>query len=331
MQFAKSIAFFIPHLGCPHKCTFCDQRTISHTFKLPDRASIVKGVETAMEQGNGQDYEIAYFGGSFTCMSRDLMRYYLEIAADLIARYGLRGVRISTRPDGINEDILYYLKKYNVTTIELGAQSMNNGVLKTSSRGHTAEDTERASELIQDYGINLVLQMMAGMPGDTPDGTLETAKAIAELHPGAVRIYPLLVIKGTELEKQYEHGTYTPLSLEEAVSLSMTLVRYFKDRHIPIIKLGLHSEQELENGRSLAAGPYHPAFRELVEGRLLREEMENKGIRDGAVVLCNPKDVSKVKGHRGENERYFIDKYGVHFKCRPSVEIARGKIEIEQA
>ena len=226
----NAISIFIPHLGCPHTCTFCNQRAISLKTKAPTKkeieVQIEKAVTTAKDTSN---FEIAYFGGSFTCLNRDIMLYYLEIAYSLIKKFNLHGIRISTRPDGIDNEILTILKQFKVTTIELGAQSLNDKVLELSERGHTSKDTAYASGLIKDFGFDLVLQMMVGMPGDTKQGVIETAEKIISLRPNAVRIYPLLVIKDTTLERLYRSGDFTPLTLDEAIDISAELMKIFKN------------------------------------------------------------------------------------------------------
>lgn len=242
----------------------------------------MSAIETALIslKENSIHSEIAFFGGSFTAIDRDDMISLLDATSPFIDRF--QGIRISTRPDCIDDEILALLKKYRVTTIELGAQSMSDEVLAANDRGHTAGDVRRASEMIKNYGFDLGLQMMTGLYKSTPDSDLQTANEFISLQPSCVRIYPTIVMRGTRLGDLYESGDYQPQTLEEAVAQCSRLIRLFEENDVRVIRVGLHDSQSLKENR--LAGPYHPAFKELCESRIML---------DKAVSLLRQKDSGK--------------------------------------
>jgi histone acetyltransferase (RNA polymerase elongator complex component) len=276
---------------------------ISGTAKPPTPEDARQIAKDAVGQA-GKDAEIAFFGGSFTAMGRAYMVSLLEAVQEFIEDGSYAGIRISTRPDAIDEDVLATLKRYHVTDIELGAQSMCDEVLLANMRGHSAEDTKKAAKLIKEWGFGLGLQMMTGLYCDTEDTTVHTAQAIAALSPNTVRIYPVLVLRGTALERLYRSAEYTPLTINEAVERCAGLLELFQEKGIPVIRLGLHDSPELKS--NLVAGPYHPAFRELCESRLMLREaigqIEANGIPKGDIKLyVSPRCVSKMIGQKREN------------------------------
>lgn len=295
-----TIPIFVPELACPNRCVFCNQHSISGCQKQPEpeevREIILQHLKTIPDMDS--HIEIGFFGGSFTGIEPELQEKYLAVAnaflvpgsvwprlvpasggADIrwpggadsyreeTTKYHKRihGIRLSTRPDYINPEALNLLKRYGVTTIELGAQSLDDSVLKLSGRGHTVADVENASTLILASGFKLGLQMMTGLPGDTPETTLMTARRFIELGASCTRIYPTLVIRGTELEKRWCSGKYQPQSLDEAVEISARLLEIFHDGGVEVIRVGLHPSEGLLDGSEMLAGPFHPSFRELVE------------------------------------------------------------------
>lgn len=307
MKTHANIAIFIPHQGCPHTCTFCDQRAISGRQKAPTPQEVAKILDRALEQMGEQftQAEIAFFGGSFTAIDSQYRRALLQAVQPYRPRF--RGIRLSTRPDAISGEILAELKEFGVTAIELGAQSMDDRVLSLAQRGHTAADVERASRLIREAGVSLGLQMMTGLPGDTPEGSLETARRLAALQPDTMRIYPALTLKGTELARLYRERKYQPLTLEETVELCARLLLYFEERNIPVIRLGLHQETELQE--RLVAGPYHPALRELCEGKILLaaalEQLVWRKAAPGPITLyVAPGSQSKMAGQNRRNLKH---------------------------
>ncbi len=296
----SNIAFFIPHLGCPHRCSFCNQRSISGQTAAPTAAEITVTCQQAWEKlpvERRRDIEIAFFGGSFTAIPRVYQEELLEAAAPFCEKDGFAGIRFSTRPDCISEAILDFLKKYPISAIELGVQSMDDTVLARNGRGHTAEQAVEASALIRAYGFSLGLQMMTGLYGDCKERTYETAEKIISCRPDTVRIYPTVVIRGTELAKLYEAGDYHPPTVADSVPLVADLMERFRKENIRVIRVGLHASRELE--RELLAGAYHPAFRELCEGeiyyRLAMELLRRCGKRDVTLWVA-PGEVSKLVG-----------------------------------
>lgn len=298
-----NIALFIPHNGCPHQCAFCNQRTISGAVRQPTAEDVRAAVATALASPHfdGAHAEIAFFGGSFTAIDRSYMAELLEAAHEFVANGSVAGIRISTRPDAIDEAILAILKRYGVTAIELGAQSMRNEVLAMNRRGHTAQDVVKASRLIREAGFSLGLQMMTGLYGDDNHGARMTARELAKLRPDTVRIYPTVVLEGTELADRMRAGEYTPQGVEAAAELCAGLLRFFEERGIRVIKLGLHASDGVAG--NMVGGAYHPAFRELCEGmlyyRLMRSALREKCPDGGdCTVYVAKAAVSKAVGQK---------------------------------
>lgn len=302
-----NVALFVPHIGCPHACSFCNQRTISGETEAPTPEDVRRACEIAVksQKCNPEESEIAFFGGSFTAIERDYMRALLAAALPYIKGGFFRGVRISTRPDCIDRDILEELKIYGVTTIELGAQSMCDAVLAANLRGHTAEDVRRASELIREAGFSLGLQMMTGLYKSTDVLDVQTAKELIALQPDCARIYPTVVLRGTRLAALYKDGDYVPQTLETAVPLCAKLLLLFHEAGIPVIRLGLHSGGNVEEG--YLAGAYHPAFRELCEGEIylqkMRAELQGFPKDRDCLIEVPEKSLSKAKGQQKRNEK----------------------------
>ena len=305
MKRHANLAFFVPHLGCPHQCVFCDQKSISGQQKAPTAEEVTKTCSRFLP-GNGSETEIAFFGGSFTAIDRALMTELLEAAYPFVREGRVSGIRISTRPDAIDGEILDILKNYGVTSVELGAQSMSDEVLRLNGRGHDSESVVSASGLIKEAGFSLGLQMMVGMYGaaDPASEAGYTARRLADLGPDTVRIYPTIVVEGTALAALCRAGRYVPLELEQAVDITASLIEMFRSRDIDVIRTGLHYEESLVD--SMIAGPYHPAFGELCESRIFRNAMEIQ-LREGdnAEVRCEPRLLSQVTGQKKSNIEYF--------------------------
>lgn len=301
-----NVALFVPNNGCPHRCSFCNQRTITGALTQPTPTDVVSAAETARASLGERTREaaIAFFGGSFTALDRSYMISLLDAALPYVKDGTFSGIRLSTRPDAVDTGILRLLKSYGVTAIELGAQSMDDHVLECNGRGHTAAQVVEASERIKDYGFTLGLQMMTGLYGDTPEGVLRTARRIAALQPQTVRIYPTIIMRGTELGEKYRNGEFRTLGLTETVALCARLLDFFEDSGISVIRLGLHASRALE--RDMLSGPYHPALRELCESRRLLSRM-TAALRDGSVpkgkilVSVHPRTVSALIGQRRAN------------------------------
>ncbi len=299
----ENVALFVPHAGCPHQCSFCNQRHISGTVQPLTKTDVQNACNRALETSHvdADCREIAFFGGSFTAIEKTQMIELLEAAYPFVRDGSFSGIRVSTRPDAIDREILSILCRYGVSTVELGAQSMVDAVLAENRRGHTAQDVCDASVLIKESGLQLGLQMMTGLPADTEDGARYTARELAALSPDFVRIYPTLVIDHTPLAARYRAGTYLPQTIEQAIDLCAELLNFFEqERGIPVIRLGLHGDATVEE--HCLAGPFHPAFRERCESRLLLQKITAyfqppcKG-----TVTVHPCMVSKVIGQKREN------------------------------
>ncbi len=317
-----NIPIFVPHEGCPFDCTFCNQRRItgSDTSMTEDEVknTIEKYLETLPK--TNRSIEVAFFGGSFTGISPKKQIAFLEIAHKFIMSSKIDGIRLSTRPDYISPEILDRLEKYGVTAIELGVQSMDDEVLKLSGRGHTKQDVIKAVKLIRQYPFKLGLQMMTGLPGDTFQKSVNTAKEIITLKPDFVRIYPTLVLKDTYLEKMYMKGDYKPQSLDEAVTLLKTLLPIFYKSNIDIIRVALAVTDEISPNGSVVAGPFHSAMRELAEGEIYFDEIcklldSDNQIRNVSVI---PEDISKAIGNGKKNMKRIKEKYGFEIKIKPN-------------
>jgi len=303
-----NIPIFIPHFGCPNDCVFCNQRKISGKNQLDQldeiRTFIIDSIETI---GCRKDVEIAFFGGSFTGLDRNVQKAYLELAREMVLKYELKGIRMSTRPDYIDEGVMNFLSAYPVTSIELGVQSMDEEVLKASKRNHRVEDVWHAVHVIKKYPISLGLQMMLGLPGDTPDKSMETAKKLVSMEPDTVRIYPTLVIKETELEALYYRKLYRPMELKEAIELCGDILECFNNHQIQVIRVGLQANDGL-NSDHLIAGPYHPAFKELVMDDLVyRRVMETikKNRLSKTTIYSNHRMYPRCIGHKQLNRKKF--------------------------
>jgi histone acetyltransferase (RNA polymerase elongator complex component) len=255
------IPFFIPHKGCTHKCVFCDQKRITGE-DAPRAEDVPEKIEKYLSTmpGTGAHIEIGFFGGSFTGLSLEAQEKFLKPVKTFLDKGRVQGIRLSTRPDLIDEKTVLFLKKQGVSCIELGVQSMSDKVLSASKRGHTAKDTEQASRVILAEGLMLGHQMMLGLPSSGPDEELYTAERISELGAGQVRIYPVVVIRGTELADLWLGGKYVPLEEEEAVKRAARLILFFESKGVKVIRCGLHPSEGLISGEECLAGPFHPAF-----------------------------------------------------------------------
>lgn len=323
-----NVSLFVPHLGCPNDCIFCNQKTISGKNEPLKKEDILSAVNTAIKGSyDKENSEIAFFGGSFTAIERELMISYLEAVKPYIGTY-FKGIRISTRPDCINEEILEILKSYGVTSIELGAQSMCEDVLIKNNRGHVPKDTEKAASLIKKSGFSLGLQMMTGLYGSDVERDRYTARKFVEMKPDTVRIYPTVVLEDTCLAVLFRNGEYKPPLLADSVKLCAELLMLFNENGIRVIRLGLHSGGNVEEG--FVAGVYHPAFRELCENEIYKNIIENKlaGCPDGEYTLAvPPSDISKAGGHKRSNIIYFGEK-GKKIRLVPDEHIKQYDVKI---
>lgn len=242
------IPIFVPHLGCPNDCIFCNQKSISGESKQVTKEDVRRIIEEHLKYvKENSKVEIAFFGGSFTGIDEEKQNELLRTACEYIKQGKAESIRISTRPDYIDKSILKRLKKYKVKTIELGVQSANDYILKKAGRGHTFEDVKKASKLIRLYGFYLGHQMMVGLPESTHLDEINTAKQLIKLKPKMVRIYPVLVIKNTKLEKDYEEGKYKALTVVQAVETCKELVKLFAKKNIEVIRIGLQPTDTITN------------------------------------------------------------------------------------
>ncbi len=326
------IPIFIPHAGCPHQCVFCDQKRITGNEQPPAPTTLPETIRSFLQSGNNdQSPEVAFFGGTFTALPRDLQLDYLQAVTPFIRAGTISNIRISTRPDGITETSLALLREHHVTIVELGVQSFDDEVLRRSGRGHRADDTAAAANLLRDCGFSVGFQLMPGLPGDTMDRFRFTISRTLDLKPDFVRLYPALVIKGTALEKMFLAGHYAPLSLEQALSWCKEAIRDLRRASIPVIRAGLQSTGELKAAGTIVAGPYHPAFRQKVDSALLLEAMELalEAVRDqgSAVLRVNPRDLSTAVGEKRCNIRELKQRLGFEqIRFLPDPLIERGTV-----
>ncbi len=315
-----NLPIFIPHRGCPHDCVFCNQKKITGVdtdITADDVRDMIKEFLSTIQSDN-VSVEVAFFGGSFTGLELETQERVLAVATEFFPR--VSGIRLSTRPDYINDEVLDLLVKYNVTTIELGVQSSNDEVLRLNNRGHSFDDVKDASEKIRSRGISLGHQMMLGMYGSDAQKDIQTVKDIIALQPDCVRIYPVVTLRDTKLQRFYENGEYQPYTVDKAAELAKEAVCMFRENRIDVIRVGLHSSEELDRGDSVIAGPYHQAFGELVESLCFRDvieqEIEEKNLRNCVFeFVCQQNDISKVVGHKRMNKEYFMKKYNVQLKA----------------
>lgn len=299
-----NIPIFIPHLGCPHQCVFCNQHSISGCAGFDER-EVPRQIDAALRTiPEGTETEIAFFGGSFTGIDRDLMLRLLELSAGYADRGRVSSIRLSTRPDLIDREILGVLRRYPVRTVELGLQSMDDRVLLASRRGHTAAQAERACREVVSAGFSLVGQMMIGLPDSTPESERQTAEFICRAGAEAARIYPTVVFAGTHLAELTESGAYVPLSVPDAVSRSADVLERFLARSVHVLRIGLCASESLTSPDMAMAGPNHPALGELVWNevcyRRLYQCLQSAGLLGQAVELTVPdREMSKIVGqHR---------------------------------
>lgn len=309
----SNISVFVPHVGCPHKCSFCDQRTISGAQSLPCGRDVREVCEQALrEVRSPENTEIAFFGGSFTAIPRDYMLELLEAAKEYVGEGKFMGIRCSTRPDCISAEVLELLKGFGVTAIELGAQSMKDEVLEANERGHTAQDVVNASRLIREHGFELGLQMMTGLYKSSLADDMDTARKIADLAPDTVRIYPVAVLRGTRLGQLYLSGEYAPVPFDEMVEVCADIMKLFTDKGIRVIKCGLHASEFVE--QDMVAGYYHPAFRELCEAAIYRSiildaiEKELPDCRGKVTAEVSSRCISKAVGQKRANIEFFRER-----------------------
>ena len=332
----RIIPIFIPHLGCPHDCSFCNQKNITGQINIPTENDIKKTIKNYIQTiqapwetfGRGA-FEIAFYGGSFTGLDPSLQVKFLAAALNAVEENheasfqgnhetqfrgnhetqfrgnyeaSFLGIRVSTRPDYINDDILKLLNNYHVKTIELGVQSLDDYVLEKNGRGHTRQDVFHAVGLIKNHHFKLGIQTMTGLYRDTYNKAIDTANTVVSLKPDFVRIYPTLVIEGTYLAKLYRDGLYEPESMEEAVGLCADLMEIYAENNIPVIRAGLCPTEDLASDRKVLAGPFHPAFKQLAVSRIFF----NKILAHINAFLTFAKSHASIPSAKNENYQIII-------------------------
>ena len=319
-----NISVFVPHIGCPNQCSFCNQNTITGEKVSPTSKDVEMAVKAAASHPSysPENTELAFFGGSFTAIEKNYMCELLKVGYTFVKNGTVSGIRISTRPDAITPEILTLLKEKGVTAIELGCQSLDDEVLRLNHRGHTASDVEKASRLIKQYGFSLGLQMMTGLYGDTDEKALLTAKKIIEMSADTVRIYPTLLLKDTYLYSLYQKGEYAPQTVEQAVELVAELLTLFEQANIRVFRVGLHTVEV----DGFVAGPWHPAFGELCKSRVLLKKalklIKDKSIPRGSIEITVPKaQISAMVGQKRGNIEA-LEKLGYKAKITQGEELS---------
>ncbi|MFA6878285.1 MAG: radical SAM protein [Fusobacterium sp.] len=300
-----NIPVFISHFGCPNACVFCNQVKINGRETDVTNEDLENILEYYLKILPEDSYkEVAFFGGTFTGISLGRQKEYLEVVKKYLDKGLVQGIRLSTRPDYINKEVMDQLQDYKVTTIELGVQSFDQNVLEKSARYYKMEVVYKSCEMIKDYGINLGIQIMPGLPGSTFETDFESAKKVVEINPLNVRVYPTLIIKDTELENMYHSGEYKVLSMEEAIKRCRKICALIELNGIKLIRVGLQPSEDLRNGGVSVEGAFHPAFKELVDGEIYFSFLEKikKTEKYLNVEVCE-KNVSKVIGINKRNKK----------------------------
>jgi histone acetyltransferase (RNA polymerase elongator complex component) len=318
----KIYPVFIPHAGCPHRCLFCAQDRIASQSAVPRAAEVAAWLEQILPpQGDG---EIAFYGGTFSLLPVSRQEEYLAVAKPPVADGRVGGIRISTRPDALDANCLKRLKAAGVTTIEIGCQSFNAAVLMAANRGHTASECLSAIRRCRQAGVSVGVQLMPGLPGGDQQEALQSLRQALELKPTFVRIYPAVVIAGTGLAELWKTGCYQPWTLDQAVDICADMLQICHFAEMPVIRLGLQHDEYLQD--NVLAGPYHPAFGQLVRSRLWRRALSNLGSPAQPLVV-NPADLSDALGHRGEN-RAWLAQHGNLVRLSSDREVERGFLRI---
>jgi histone acetyltransferase (RNA polymerase elongator complex component) len=303
------IPVFIPHAGCPHRCIFCNQNTVTgNQNRIPSNDELNEIISTFLNyKGKKRGrVQISFYGGNFLGLDADKIDQLLNIASKYVENGVAESIRFSTRPDTVDTEKLDLIRKFPVSTIELGVQSMNDDVLELAGRGHSSSDTKNSVALLKKRNYEIGLQMMIGLPGDDEKGSVSTARLISGLSPDFVRIYPAVVLSGSRLAVMYKNGEYAPLSLDEAVAIAKKCFLIFRENNIKVIRMGLQATEELKEGVSVIAGPYHPAFGHLVYSEIFLDKaldiLEKESLPPEEInIRVHPKSVSKLRGLKNSN------------------------------
>jgi histone acetyltransferase (RNA polymerase elongator complex component) len=313
------IPVFLPHIGCPHQCAFCNQSTItSIKGKIPSPEKLQEIVNNYLKY-KGKDrglVQIAFFGGNFLGLRAADIESWLQEAGKFVTAGSVDSLRFSTRPDTINNEILNIINPFPVSTIELGVQSMDDHVLAMSKRGHTSADTKKAVRLLKEQNYEIGLQMMVGLPGDDETNAQLTGRRLVDMSPDFVRIYPTVVLAGSLLAKWYQNGKYAPIPLEQCISLVKNLYLLFRENDIKVIRMGLQASEDLEKGSEILAGPYHSAFGHLVFSRIFLDMattiLESEvSVRDEVCIKVHSRSISKMRGLKNINIEILKRKFNI--------------------
>lgn len=325
------IPVFISHQGCPHQCVFCNQDRIAGKYEEVFADDVRKIIDEYLETINskGSTIEVSFFGGTFTAIDVNKQKELLEVAREYKQKGLIHKIRLSTRPDAILPYILGYLKEYKVDIIELGVQSLDDEVLRKAGRGHSVNDVIVASKLIKEAGFTLGHQIMPGLPGDSFEIDIETTKKSIEMKPDICRIYPSLVIKDTPMEDMYNRGDYVPYSLDEAVYISGEMLKLYNEAKIKVIRIGLQPTDTITTGKDIVDGPFHPAFRELVEGHLICETLDKKCPKEKDIIVeINEKDISKLYTNKKQYFKRFLDNRDGKVYVNTNNKVKKGRIKL---
>lgn len=324
------IPLFIPHLGCPHQCIFCNQVRITGRSTSVEADEIKKTIDSYIESGSSDRFwEAAFYGGSFTALPVPVIESLLMPAFKALKQGKIHAIRLSTRPDCINEDILQLLSTYGVTTVELGVQSLDNNILLTAERGHTAEDVVHAVSLLKKHHFIVGLQFMIGLPGEDYASLRSTARKGVALKPDFIRIYPVLALKGTVLGQMIAQKAYRPVSIHEAVVKAAFLKRWYNRHHIKVIRIGLQATEELNMGDAILGGPYHPAMGEMVDQYIAMHQIKLFIIHaEHAEIICSPRDRSKIMGQHRKSWIQYEQLVKKSIICREELSLPQGIVHV---
>ena len=313
---------FIPHAGCPHRCLFCAQDKSTSQSVVPEAEEVDGWLENVLPlHGDG---EVAFYGGTFSLLPLDLQDRYLTTAGRFVASGRVAGIRVSTRPDALDDISIARLKSSGVTTVEIGCQSFSESVLIAAGPGHAATDNLSAVQRCQNAGFQVGVQLMPGLPGSSSGEALTSLRQALALKPAFVRIYPTVVIEGTKLADLWKSGDYHPWTLDEAVNVCADMLLLCRQVGMPVIRLGLQRDPQLEE--NLLAGPYHPAFGQLVRSRLWRRALLHASSQEQQLTV-HPNDLSDALGHRGEN-RDWLKKINPEVSLMADKTVERGFLRI---
>jgi histone acetyltransferase (RNA polymerase elongator complex component) len=331
------IPIFLPNLGCPHQCAFCNQTSITGVTSdtiSPETLCFLINEFLEYKKTQRRSVQVSFYGGNFLGLKKDYIRILLDETTKFVKNKKVDSIRFSTRPDTISDKQLNIIKDYPVSTIEIGVQSMDNQVLAMAKRGHTALDTEKAAALLKQQNYDVGMQMMVGLPGDDENKSLFTAQRIASLSPDFVRIYPTVVLARSRLAVWYRKGEYTPWSLSRCVSLAKNLYLFFKSKKIPVIRMGLQASEDLAKDTTILSGPYHPAFGHMVHSEIFMDMavsiMEAKnGSCDKITINVHPRSISKMRGLKNKNVESLKKKFQIKsLEIIPDLSLAEDKLTV---